>query len=84
MPAKPCASASRRRSVNLTIRADVMETVKALHLNASKAAEAGMIQAIKEAQEQKWLAENRAAITAHNDRIDQEGMLLSPEWARQT
>ncbi|MDQ7019949.1 MAG: type II toxin-antitoxin system CcdA family antitoxin [Robiginitomaculum sp.] len=71
---------SRRRSVNLTIRKDVMETVKALRLNASKAAEAGIIQAIREAQEHQWRACNGTAIDQHNERIEQDGPLLMPGW----
>lgn len=71
---------SRRRSVNLTIRKDVMETVKALRLNASKAAEAGIIQAIREAQERQWRTRNCAAIDQHNERIEQDGPLLTPGW----
>lgn len=71
---------SRRRSVNLTIRGDVMKKVRALHLNASKAAERGMLLAIREEQEKQWLADSGAAIAAHNERIDCDGMLLTPDW----
>jgi len=80
MPQHANQPPSRRRSVNLTIRKDVMETVKALRLNASKAAEAGIIQAIREAQEHQWRARNGAAIDQHNERIEQDGPLLTPGW----
>jgi antitoxin CcdA len=80
MPETTAHGTSKRRSVNLTIRSDVMETVRALHLNASKAAEAGMLQAIREVQEKQWLADNQAAFAAHNERVDTKGVLLTPDW----
>ena len=71
----------RRRSVNMTIREDIMKTAKSLRLNASKAAEAGIVRAIREAQEHEWRTQNRAAIEHHNKRIEQTGPLLTPHWA---
>lgn len=73
---------SKRRPVNLTIREDVLKEVKALKLNASHAAETGMIAAVKRAREQEWLKSNQEAITAHNKRIDKDGTLLAPTWVR--
>lgn len=73
-------SAPKRRPVNLTIREDVLREAKKLNLNASQAAEAGIAEAIKKAQEQAWLKENRDALTAHNKRVEKQGLLLNPEW----
>jgi antitoxin CcdA len=73
---------TKRRPVNLTIRADIMREAKMLNLNASQAAEAGLIAAIKKAHELKWLKENGKALQAHNERIDKTGPLLTPAWAR--
>lgn len=72
---------SKRRPVNLTIREDILKDAKDLKLNTSKAAEYGIAQAIKEAREQAWLKENKAAIAAHNARIEENGVLLPPSWA---
>lgn len=71
----------KRRSVNLTIRADVVDAAKALELNASRAAEAGIIEAIRQARTKAWRQENRAAIDAHNARVESAGVLLTPDWA---
>jgi antitoxin CcdA len=71
---------SRRRPVNLTIREDIMKEAKSLELNASKAAEAGIVKAIKKIQTEKWLAENKAAFKAHNERVSNNGTLLTPHW----
>ena len=76
-------STGKRRSVNLTIREDVMDAAKALELNASRAAEAGIIEAIRQTRAQAWRRENKAAIEAHNARVEKDGVLLTPDWAEQ-
>ena len=74
--------AERRKRTNLTVREDVMAEAKALGLNASRAAEAGIEAAIREEKGRRWLEENREAIKAHNERIAREGPLLgTPAWA---
>ena len=73
---------SKRRPVNLTIQEDVLKEAKALNLNASKAAEIGIIAAVKQAKEREWLENNRDALLAHNKRIDKAGTLLIPAWKR--
>lgn len=70
----------KRKAINLTIREDILQEAKNLQLNASKAAESGILSAIKKAREQVWLEDNKLALMAHNQRIENEGPLLSPEW----
>ena len=70
----------KKRPLNVTIRADLVNEVKALNLNASKAAEYGILLAIKAEKEKRWLEENKDAILAHNERIEREGTLLKPIW----
>lgn len=72
--------ASKRRPINLTIREDVLNEAKSLKLNASKAAETGIINAVREARAQEWIDTNKSAIQAHNKRIAKEGTLLKPTW----
>lgn len=73
---------TKKRPVNLTIRADLLEEAKILDLNASQAAEAGIAAAVKVAREKEWLRENQAAIEAYNARVAREGVLIKPYWAR--
>ena len=73
--------AGKRRSINLTVREDIVEAAKALKLNTSRAAEAGIIEAIRKQQAKAWRKENRAAIEAHNARVESAGVLLTPGWA---
>jgi antitoxin CcdA len=70
----------KRKAINLTIREDILKEAKALSLNASKAAESGILAAIKNTREQCWLEENKSAFMAHNKRVETEGPLLTPDW----
>lgn len=67
--------------MNLTVRAELVDAAKALKVNTSRAAEAGIADAVRAAQEQAWLAEAKGALEAHNKRLDANGPLLTPEWA---
>lgn len=71
----------KRRPVNLTIREDIINDAKSLNLNASKAAEDGIREAIKKAHEEQWLKENKVGITAHNRRVEKYGTLIAPNWS---
>ena len=73
---------SRRRPVNLTIREEVLTEAKSLNVNASQAAEVGILDAIKKAREQEWSQNNQKALIAHNKRIKKDGTLLTPDWAK--
>ncbi len=73
----------KRRPVNLTIRDDVMKEAKSLNINASKAAEKGILEAIRIAREEEWIQNNKLAMQAHNTRIEKSGPLLPPEWAEE-
>jgi len=73
-------NANNRRPATFTIRPELLEQARALKLNASRAAEAGLEAAIKDAQSKAWLAENANAIRTHNERIATSGVLITPIW----
>lgn len=73
---------ARKRPVNLTIRADVIDEAKKLDLNASQAAEAGIVAAIKAAREKAWREENKEWVEAHNERVARRGVLLPVRWMK--
>lgn len=81
MPASKSAGGRRRRSVNLTIREDIMATAKSLGINASQAAEAGLRLEVEKQLAERWLKENSKALDAHNARVEKQGTLLTPDWA---
>lgn len=74
--------ASKKRPVTVTVRADLLDQVRTLDLNASQAAEDGMKAAVKRAREQAWLSESADAIRAYNERIATTGMLITPSWLK--
>jgi antitoxin CcdA len=57
-----------------------MHEARALRLNASRAAEAGIEAAVRKAKEKAWLEENKGAIEAYNERIERDGTLIKPMW----
>lgn len=71
---------SRRKPVTLTIREDIMRDAKTLALNASQAAEAGILEAVRKARAEAWLADNTLAIEAYNRKIEQRGVAIPPIW----
>ena len=70
----------KKRPINLTIRADLLEQAKELDLNASQAAEAGIAAAVKVAREKAWREENMAAIKEYNEIVALEGLPFPVLW----
>lgn len=73
-------STKRRKPVTLTIAPDVLAAAKALRLNASQAAEAGIRAAILQSRKQAWLRDNAESIAAYNRDVEQNGLPLQPLW----
>ncbi len=71
---------SKRKPINLTIREDIIKEAKTLDVNASRAAESGIYEAIRQAKAQQWLEENRKAITEYNEHVAQHGTRIKPVW----
>lgn len=77
-------SDAKRRPVNLTIREDIVKAARALKLNTSKAAENGILAAIRQAEADHWRKKNRRALEAHNTRVEKDGAaLLRPSWSKE-
>ena len=72
--------APRRCKVSLTISEDLVEEARALSINLSKAAEAGITAAVKSAREKAWREENRDAIREYNAWIERDGVPFPPDW----
>lgn len=70
-----------RKPITLTVREDILQAAKALSLNASQAAEAGIREAVRKAQAEQWLATNRRAIDAYNEHLEQHGPAIPAPWA---
>jgi antitoxin CcdA len=63
----------------VTVRADLVRRARELELNLSALLEAAIEQAIRDAERQRWLEENRAAIRSANEHFEKHG-LFSDDW----
>lgn len=70
----------KRRPVNLTIDEGILAHAKSLKLNTSRAAEMGILEAIKQAQAEQWKERHKSSIRAYNERVEGVGVLLVPDW----
>ena len=68
------AAPAGRRAANLSIDADLLAEAKALSVNISRAAEAGIAKAVSEEKERLWKEENREAIEANNRYFEEHGL----------
>lgn len=68
---------SERRATNVTIDVQLLADAKALDINVSRAAEAGLARAVKEEKERRWKEENREAIESSNAYVEKHGLPLA-------
>jgi len=65
-----------RQPANLSIDSNLMREAKGLDVNVSRAAEAGIAEAVAAEKTRLWKLENRATMDAWNDYIDKTGIPL--------
>ncbi|MBZ9796227.1 type II toxin-antitoxin system CcdA family antitoxin [Mesorhizobium sp. ES1-4] len=65
-----------RQPANLSIDSNLMREAKGLDVNVSRAAEAGIAEAVAAEKTRLWKLENRATMDAWNDYIDKSGIPL--------
>ena len=70
-------AAATRRPTSLTLDARLLDEAKALGVNVSRAAEAGVAQAIRAARARHWREENAEAIADYNRFVARHGVPLS-------
>lgn len=66
-----------RKATNVSINEALLSEAKALKINISKAAEAGLLVALAEKRSELWLAENRGALDSSNRYVEQHGLPLA-------
>ena len=71
------ASPLARRPTNVSLPERLVEEAKALGVNISRASEMGVLDAVRIERERRWRAENREAIKAYNDWIEEHGIPLA-------
>lgn len=63
-----------RRPANLSVNAALLDEAKALEINLSATFERALEAEVTARRREQWLAENREAIEAYNDRIAEDGL----------
>lgn len=66
-----------RKAANLSIDAKVLADAKALDINVSRAAETGIVEAVRAEKNKRWLEENREALLYFNDWVEENGLPLA-------
>jgi antitoxin CcdA len=65
---------ARKRPLNISIRADLVEEAKAFGTNISAVVERALDAEHRERRREKWRAENRKAVEAWNRWIEENGI----------
>ena len=65
-----------KKATNLSINSDLLRQAKELNINLSQTLEQHLAEVVREAKQQRWLAENKDAIAAYNERIERDGLPL--------
>ena len=63
-----------KKSTNLSLPSDVLETARALKLNLARELETHLRKVIRERQSEQWRLENRDAIHAINAQTERDGL----------
>lgn len=74
LPTRPDNPKRTKKPVNLTINSDLLAAARELNINLSSTMEAALTEAVKRKQRERWLAKNRAAIGAYNERVEENGV----------
>ena len=75
----PSAGAPKttRKPTNLSLDSALLEEAKAAGINVSRAAEAGIAEAVKRHKEESWLKENASALASSNAYVEANGLPLA-------
>ena len=64
---------ARIKTTTLSINADLLSKARSMNINLSATLEQALLETLVKRQREQWLVENRAAIEAYNDHVDQHG-----------
>ena len=68
---------SPRKATNLTLPESLVQEAKELSVNVSQACERGLAAEVSRAKSARWLQENKSAIKAWNDYVEEHGIPLA-------
>lgn len=73
----PAPSGTSRKATNVSLDEALLAEAKALRINVSQAAEAGLARAVAERRAERWREENREALESSNAYVEQHGLPLA-------
>ena len=62
-----------KKATNLSLNSDLLKKTKALNINLSATLEQALKEKLKNIEAKKWLKENKNAIQAYNDHVNEHG-----------
>jgi antitoxin CcdA len=71
----------KKKPINVSLREDLVKKAKQLRINISGVVEDAVMDAIREAEQKKWLEENEEAISSYNAWVKKRG-LFSDAWRK--
>ncbi len=77
MPSLSSPRRASKRATNVSLTVDLLSEAKALHINISHAAEAGLAHAIAHRKTELWLEEHAEAIDSSNAFVEEHGLPLA-------
>ena len=75
------ARTKRKSATNLSLRSELVRRAKELGLNLSEIVEGALEEAVRAAEREAWLKENRDAIRDYNASVEKRG-LFGDDWRR--
>ena len=66
-----------KRPTNLTLNAKVLDLARELGLNLSQTVDGLLAEEVRRRYWERWNEENKAAISAYNERIERDGLPLA-------
>lgn len=70
-------SPGTRKAANLSLDAGLLEEAKSMNINISRAAEAGVAEAVARMKRERWLRDNSAALASSNAWVEDKGLPLA-------
>lgn len=66
-----------KRATNLTLNAKVLDMARELGMNLSQTVDGLLAEEVRRRYWERWNEENKAAISAYNERIERDGLSLA-------
>jgi antitoxin CcdA len=63
-----------KKATNLSINSDLLRQARALDINLSATLERALEERLRMRARERWLKENRAAMSAYNEQVEREGV----------